>query len=119
MTKTMLQKTTYPARIDVSLEPCCLEALEDIREKRGVGRLLEKLLATSPLLVILGSGPIDATQSIVGTDWQMLEKSVHSVPVIVRNRCKTIAELHWLQHRKDRELAGFWKAMTETFSSHR
>jgi len=84
-----------------------------------VGRILEGFLVTSPLILIFGAGPIEAAQSIKNTDWEMLERSVRSVPVIVRNRCKTIAELHWHSHLKDPARQDFWRAMVEAFSSHR
>jgi hypothetical protein len=63
---------------------------------------------------MLGSGPIDVAFSIATTDWDILAKATRSVTPIVKRSCRTVAELHSLDHPGG-PLYRFWIAMAESF----
>ena len=97
------------------LEDCCRKALADIAEKQHMGKVLQKLVASSPFAAILGSGPIDAAVSLGSTDWDVWGQALAAVPSIVRNRCQLIAGLERLKHSGGK-LNSFWSKMYDSFN---
>lgn len=100
---------------ELKLEPCCLEAIRQINDKLEAGRQLRIALVAGPFLTIFGGNPAEVLFTILGTDWDALTRATNSVSPIVRNRCKTIAQLHAFDHPGG-ELNRFWEAMAESFA---
>lgn len=97
-----------PRAVNVHLQPCCKAAIQRIRDKHEAGEDLLTLLGSSPLLVIVGSGPIDAAFSLTTTDWDLWGRAMRSVSPIVRSACRKEAAFELLKHQKDRSLREFW-----------
>ena len=93
---------------EYKLQPCCIRALEDIRRKQDMGKLLQGVLAATPFALLLGSGPIETTFSVTTTDWNTWAQAVGAVPAIVKNRIQLIAGLEVLNHPGG-PLNEFWR----------
>ncbi len=104
------QKPKGPILQKLKLEPCCQDTLEQIRDKKEIGRALQAMLGASPFLLVFASEPLDAAVTVLPTDWDMLGKAMKSVPAIVRNRCRLLAGIEILRH-KGGDLNRFWRAM--------
>ncbi|MEQ8768501.1 MAG: hypothetical protein RL885_31640 [Planctomycetota bacterium] len=115
MTQTMPKR---PAPMQMKLEKCCLETLEQIRDKHQVGKYLQGLLTSSPFLLIFASHPIDAALTVTTTDFDLLGRSILSVPNIVRNRCQYLCGVELMRH-KGGDLYRFWREMYNAFSPKR
>lgn len=96
------------------LKACCLSALQEIRDVEGITAVGARLLATSPLIAIVGSGPIDATMSVSSTDWDLLTLAVEAVPKMRDGAARRIALSEVLRH-KGGPLNKFWKSMFHAF----
>jgi len=102
-------------KVKIKLQDCCKKSLEEIRRKTELGKLLKGVVGTSPLLTLLGSGPIDATFTIASTDWSLVTEATKSVDVIVANRCKQIAQLEALIEHGSGDLHHFWRNIADLY----
>lgn len=122
-------KKARPVLVQVSMPACCRAQLKTIDDKIETGKLLAAFTMASPFVLLFGDLPkgkgTPARQAVSGagkvysfkkTDWDAWAKAVKSVTKIVRGRCRDIAGLHALKHRKQRALREFWEAMHYHFS---
>ena len=122
---TLLLYSLFPKAVNeknlmkkrVVLKDCCKQDLEAIKAKLELSRILKGVLLGTPFVFLLNN-PIDAAYSIGTLDWESLTKALASVDAIVKDRCKTICDLHWIsRHGNDQNLQYFWKNMSKSFDS--
>ena len=109
------KQKTPPLR--VVLQKCCVQALDDIEFVIDTGELLGKTLKASPFALIftLKGAPSPASAvSFARRDWDLWEKSIKSVSVIVRRKCRDISRFQILKHRSG-PLKQFWTEMDQSF----
>lgn len=71
-------------------------------------------MATSPLIVILGSGPIDATVSVASADWDLLSLAVKGAQGLKVHYPKIIASEEVIRHPGG-ALQKFWRSVYNSF----
>ena len=101
--------------VNLDLEPCCREALEDIQAKLRAAQILKRVLASSPFFMALSEArmiPLAAT--ILSYEWRMWGEALENVDGIVKRRCQDVAGLELLNHSGG-SLNRFWKDLYDSF----
>lgn len=104
-----------PELRDVTLGSCCRRALQDMHDVQQLARVLQAALSASPWITIIGSNPVAAIVSLTMMDWDALDKALHAVPNIARNRCMTAIHKELSSHTGNDARTRFWSAMERTF----
>jgi hypothetical protein len=111
--------STKPSIEGLELEPCCVQALDDIRDKARLGKLLGAAIGGGLLITIFAgrgrTAQAGTAYNVMTTDWDLFARAAHAIPVIVRNRCQLIAALEVLNHSGGK-LGQFWREMEESFN---
>ena len=88
------------------------KALEEIRQVREAGSLLQVSLPSGVLATIfIGSQPAEAAYNIHSTDWILFSQAMESIPKIIRARISQIAKLRLLNGGLSYEQRLFWNAI--------
>lgn len=110
-----------PATPDIGhlvFAPCCKKSLQEIQRLTNMGRMLQNVLAASPLIEVLTSTKsYEALYSVQNTDWVVLAEAIKSVPAITRHQIQLVTMDEWLYRHPGGHLNSYWKAMHEHFSS--
>ena len=107
----------------MKLKSCCQKKIEDIRECMERGRILGKVVASSPFAVMFGAGAVDHAQAYAAgvhlnqTDWSLLREAVRGAKAVTRNRCQLIALDHMVRHLGEGEVESFWKKLADSFQN--
>ena len=104
----------WPSLSSLRFEKCCEQALRDIRDKLKAAEDLKTALGVSPFFTSLLSNPAITFFSLTSMDWDVWGKSVKSVDIIARSRCRDLAAFEVINHPGG-DLNKFWKAMYESF----
>jgi hypothetical protein len=94
----------------VQLLPCCQKSMQDIRDRLQLGAILRGVAATSGLLNLLGSAPLDTFVSVTTTDWSMFAKAAKAN--VAKGYCKLIA-FDEVQKHPGGSLNAFWERVYE------
>lgn len=115
-----VRRMDTPAILNLKLEPCCVAALNEIRDKLKAGKLLQHALGGGQFIVLMaGRGKfVSSANTVYGvstTDWGLFAQAVSSVSVIVKNRCRQVCDFQALKHHNQSTLYRFWRGMSKSF----
>jgi hypothetical protein len=106
-----------PVLINFHLPQCCWDELQRISDINDFGQLLRISLKNGPFFTMFGSGSIDLAFTILTTDWDELNTAIDAVSPLIRERIRTNANKHSLEHffSGEHQLHAFWQAMADSF----
>jgi hypothetical protein len=101
----------------IQLQNCCKEALELIRVKLEVGKVLERFLIPAVFVSLFVSpskgSALTTASSIYGTDWEMLAKATIGIGLITKKQVRDVADFEQLKHNG--QLRYFWSSVHDAF----
>lgn len=107
-----------PSIEGLELQPCCVEALQQIQEKVKLGNALAVALGGGLFATLVAgrgrTANVGTAYNVATTDWDLFGKALKAVPLIVKNRCQLISGMEVLGHSGGK-LGEFWRAMESSF----